>query len=197
MIKKAFERLDSTRKRQIINKGLELYNEYSFEDVTIRMIAEKLEINMATFYRYFSEKEDLALTIYKDIVSRYLKPDVNIFRGRCDSSGMSPQEMLFLKNVYDWPDYMYRKLIFEQELEYSLPLVRQSLQKERLDGNLRNNVVEDFAAYMYCTAEYNLWCYCKANHITDEATIEKLGEYMDKSLFIEGIMRPQQERTEE
>lgn len=194
MIKKAFERLGPDRKLQIMRDGLELYTQFAFEDVTIRMIVEKLGINMATFYRYFSEKEDLALTVYKDIVSRYLQSDINVFRAKSDMSAMTEQEKQFLQSVYDWPDYMYRKLIFEQQLEYSLPLVRQSLQKERLDGNLRNNVVEDFAAYIYCTAEYNLWCYCKANQITDADTIAKLSRYMDESLFMEGIMLPKSEQ---
>ena len=194
MIKKAFERLGPDLKLKIMHDGLELYTQFAFEDVTIRMIVEKLDINMATFYRYFSEKEDLALTVYKDIVSRYLQSDINVFRAKSDMSAMTEQEKQFLQSVYDWPDYMYRKLIFEQQLEYSLPLVRQSLQKERLDGNLRNNVVEDFAAYIYCTAEYNLWCYCKANQITDADTIAKLSRYMDESLFMEGIMLPKSEQ---
>ena len=63
MVKEAFQRLSPERQEELLYKGMMLYLKNPYDQVTVRMLAAAMEINMATFYRYFDEKEDLSLLI--------------------------------------------------------------------------------------------------------------------------------------
>lgn len=196
MWKKAFTKLPEERKQEIMNLASALYVEYPFEEVTIRRITESLGINVATFYRYFDEKEDLAIYIYRNIYSRFVQEDVNIFTDKIPMEKLNEAERSFIIAAKNWPEYMHRRMIFEVSCEFALPLVKASLQKERMRGHLRRNVPDDFAAYMYVTAEYNLYCYCRQREITDSDLIQELSDYMDRCLFMEGIFLPEKSGEE-
>ena len=67
MVKEAFQRLSPERQEELLYKGMMLYLKNPYDQVTVRMLAAAMEINMATFYRYFDEKEDLSLLILRRI----------------------------------------------------------------------------------------------------------------------------------
>ena len=62
LVKSAFERLSLERKKKLIDTAMDLYFEMPFEEITIRILVDRLGINMNTFYRYFETKDDLFLS---------------------------------------------------------------------------------------------------------------------------------------
>ena len=50
-------------KQEIINVSLELFNEYGYSAVTMRQIAEKLNISVGNLTYHFKKKDDILLTI--------------------------------------------------------------------------------------------------------------------------------------
>ena len=73
MVKEAFQRLSPERQEELLYKGMMLYLKNPYDQVTVRMLAAAMEINMATFYRYFDEKEDLSLLILRRIQRKYVQ----------------------------------------------------------------------------------------------------------------------------
>ena len=49
LVKSAFERLSPERKKKLIDTAMDLYFEMSFEEITIRVLVDRLGINMNTF----------------------------------------------------------------------------------------------------------------------------------------------------
>ncbi len=57
-------------KRRVYFCALELFNEKTYEDVTIREICEKAQVAVGTFYHYFDNKESLMDEFFRQLDSK-------------------------------------------------------------------------------------------------------------------------------
>ena len=67
MVKDAFKRLPIERRTAVMDSAMALYLEKPNDEITIRVLAAHLGINMATFYRWFDDKYDLCIEIARFI----------------------------------------------------------------------------------------------------------------------------------
>lgn len=73
--KEAFERADESRKKLIIEVGIEEFSSKGYENANINVIAKNAGISIGLMYKYFSTKEDLFITCLKygmDILEKAL-----------------------------------------------------------------------------------------------------------------------------
>lgn len=54
-----------TRKEEIINACMWLYDEYNFKDITIKLISEHTTFSRPSIYNYFETKEEIFLAIFQ------------------------------------------------------------------------------------------------------------------------------------
>ena len=156
MVKEAFQRLSPERQEELLYKGMMLYLKNPYDQVTVRMLAAAMEINMATFYRYFDEKEDLSLLILRRIQRKYVQAAPHRLFEEFPEVELSAEEQVYINRLLTWPDDALQRAYFEGAVECNMPVIVRQLQMERLDGRLRDNVIDDLIAYLYVTLEYNL-----------------------------------------
>lgn len=197
MIKDAFRRLTEERQHELIERGRDVYLRLPYERVTVRALTDALEINTATFYRYFDEKEDLSMLIFRRIVEHNAYTERGDVFDKFDDSAVTKKEVAFLNTIPHWTDAAQRKIYFEMNTEMFMPKMKRALQIRRLDGDLREDVIDDFVAYLYCTMEYNLIRYLQAGGGYDEQLFCKLKEYMLHVLLPRGIFKQNQEKQME
>lgn len=68
--------MDSDVKQQIIEKSVELFEQYGIRSVSIDDVCQSLRISKKTFYVYFRQKEDLVsevITFHNDKMLQYLR----------------------------------------------------------------------------------------------------------------------------
>ena len=94
-------------------------------------------------------------------------------------------------------DELRQRVFFDVDVDVYLPMVKQYLQLERLDGRLRDNVTDEFVAYLYVTMEYNLLRFMEYEGIRDMQLYVKLKDYLLHSLLPHGIMKEKQPLPEE
>lgn len=192
MVKDAFERLPAQRRESILQSGMQLYLSMPYEQITIRVLVKTLGINMATFYRYFSEKDDLCLLILRHIMEKFASLVNTAVFDAFAPSPLTQQENDFLNLIHTWPEALLQRVYFEANREVSMPLVQRQLQLARLDHRLRDDVVDDFVAYLYVTLEYTLMRYLQQGGGYDEKLFVRLKDYMLHSLLPHGILcKPQ------
>lgn len=189
MVKEAFQRLSPERQEELLYKGMMLYLKNPYDQVTVRMLAAAMEINMATFYRYFDEKEDLSLLILRRIQRKYVQAAPHRLFEEFPEVELSAEEQAYINRLITWPDDALQRAYFEGAVECNMPVIVRQLQMERLDGRLRDNVIDDLIAYLYVTLEYNLLRYLRRNGGFDEILFIKLKDYLLHSLLPHGIFK--------
>ena len=53
------------RKEEIINACKELYDQYHFKDITIKLISEQTTCSRPSIYNYFETKEEIFLALFQ------------------------------------------------------------------------------------------------------------------------------------
>lgn len=96
------EREAERRKNQILNAGFELFSENGIEAVSLKEVADKAQVGVATMYNYYSNKtnlvEEISYRMWKDVVA--------------DSLGRIPTEEILNYNAYELCEY-YCNIIIE------------------------------------------------------------------------------------
>ncbi len=190
MRKDAFRRLSPAQQKEVMQAAMRYYLEKPLDQVTVRDLAAHLKINVATFYRWFDEKNDLCIEIAKDICIRTSPENPSqVFDEFASSEDINDDDRLFMKKILASSDEIRQRVFFEVHVEVYLPLVKQHLQMARLDSRLRDNVTDEFVAYLYVTMEYNLQRFKEKQGIKDADLYIKLKDYMLHSLLPYGIMK--------
>jgi len=57
----------------VVDKAEELFEEFSYEKVTMDQIAKSSEISKPTLYKYFKSRDEIALSVYKKIHQKKIK----------------------------------------------------------------------------------------------------------------------------
>lgn len=64
-------------KERIIKAAFELFNERSFDKITVNDILDRAYVSRGTFYKYFSDKYELLYLYYADVINRDILSSFN------------------------------------------------------------------------------------------------------------------------
>lgn len=182
-LKKAFERLSDERKTKLIETAKDLYLTLPYDQVTTRLLNEKLKINPATFYRYFDSKDDLFIYIYTKIIrDSNMTDDTASVLDKLppETDYMSEKDYEFIKLAFTIPEPVLYKLYFEEDyLNDCLEFNRKTLLKERSEGYTKDNIDIDYLAWHMCQSQYYaLLYYRNTNQVFDRESFDKLMNYV-------------------
>lgn len=171
----------------ILEKGRELFWKYGIKRVTVEEICSEADTSRVTFYRYFDNKEDLAATILKnllsDAISEYraiMESDISftrkaeetiLFKIR-NSESMSHE---FLNDVVsgDFPKVLE---IITKAREDSMQMVVDDYTRAQQQGLIRKDVKIEFILYLLN----------KMQEMTADPELEKL--YPDSGKLIKEMI---------
>lgn len=171
MPKKAFEKLSDDTKTAMIEKSMQLYLDNPYEQVTLKMILDALEIHPATFYRYFDDKDELYIFLIARIVDKmgpYL--DENYEPGKILGNPqkneralklLTEQELDFSQTVMAIPNDILLRVTLEVEKGTAFNYCKTAMRRLRYEGKLREDVDEDLSAYIFSTVTFNLILFCR------------------------------------
>jgi len=71
----------NNRKKHVLNKAHELFIEKGFQATSIQEILDSSGISKGTFYNYFSSKNELLISIFKEIYSELGEKRKNLMVG--------------------------------------------------------------------------------------------------------------------
>jgi AcrR family transcriptional regulator len=84
---------------RLIEAGIEVFGEHSYEAATTRMIAKKAGVNIAAIPYYFNGKQGLYLSVVEHIVEKlqpFVQPTLEKIRDRAAQGDLSPAEAILL-----------------------------------------------------------------------------------------------------
>ncbi len=116
-------------KRNILDKSLELFNEYGFTSVSIRQIASEIQISHSNLIYHFKTKNDIVIALHQELLDKALELNKTTIH--------NPNfvESLFnsTKNGFEIL-YQYRFLMIELNaiLKENEPLKQQFLEIENI-----------------------------------------------------------------
>ncbi len=122
-------------RKQLSAALLELMGEVSFEDITIKDITDRADMNRATFYLHYGTKEEL---LYQSLESRF---DQLAQRIEEDISS-NPDKPVWIDDCYD-------QLVFEHVAEHA------DLYKVILDSNGFGGIIHQIIDYIAAVAHRN------------------------------------------
>lgn len=67
------------RINQILQVTEELFEEYNYTDITLKMVADKLDYTRGNLYKYFSIKEEIFLLIFKNNLNLWIEDVLKSF----------------------------------------------------------------------------------------------------------------------
>lgn len=203
--KPAFYRLPEEKQKSLLNIAAQLYIERPYEEVTARLLCKSMEINPATFYRYFESKDGLLFHLVETIQSKSLAYHMEeLERLGVDENSYFPQfsqekpaylteqEEQFMLACNRFPQEVVHDIMFHLAGS-NQTYYREILKREQAAGKLREDVDIDLIAYMYATTGYNLMVYCTEQGMDHEAYVNrKIYFYYD--FFYHGILARERKR---
>ena len=67
------------RKKEIIDACRDLYDEYQFKDITMKLISEKTSFSRPSIYNYFETKEEIFLALFAQEYDEWTLEVINIY----------------------------------------------------------------------------------------------------------------------
>lgn len=152
------ENLKASRINHIIDCTFTLFAERGFESITMNEIAEQAEIGVASLYRYFSTKEDLAIecAIYAWKMEEEIFSDLFVSPDYDELSGYEQMKILlgifprvlstqenFFRFMYYFDSFVKKQSItperlghYEDTIVSLKSVVMRALEKGRTDGSI-------------------------------------------------------------
>lgn len=132
------EKLKAQRVQHIIETSFHLFAEHGIDSITMNVIAEKAEIGVASLYRYFVTKEDLAI----EVATFAWKSEEQTFSGLYGNSDYEKlsgyEQMKVLLSVF--PEALETQSEFFRFVYYFDSFVKRgNLEQERLK-NYESNI---------------------------------------------------------
>lgn len=145
--------------KDIVEKAKELFWKFGIKKVSVEEISTAAGTSRVTFYKYFSNKEELALHILKEITNEAMAEYQDILSAdekfeekvekmillKMEGSANMSHEML--NDVYsgDFPSIL--QFLYKTTAE-SLAMIEESFRKAQEDGYLRQDLKIEFIMYM-------------------------------------------------
>ena len=158
------QREKEQRKKEILDAGESLFFSQSYEDVSMEEIARRVELNKATIYRYFENKEAL----YATIVVRGIRIMEEKFRACMEKKAPGIVKVALIGQAYyqfalEYPEYLrlihfYGSERFSKENPYTADIgkgygscrriLQDAISEGIGDGTIRTDI-DPFLASMY------------------------------------------------
>ncbi|MFS1511040.1 TetR/AcrR family transcriptional regulator [Chengkuizengella sp. SCS-71B] len=123
----------SNTKEKILKASLELFAKHGYKVTTVKMIADKIDMNELTIYRHFGSKDKILKNILiffpkpEPLIIHYLKNEV-VFDLETDLYNLAK---IILK--FNEDNYMYKKFLINVELDKStFPIEERNRVREEL-----------------------------------------------------------------
>ena len=154
------DKLKNSRISRILESSFELFAEKGIDNVTMTDIAAKAEIGVASLYRYFATKEEIAVqtSIWAwerqkaNILPQLITDNFNNANGITQLSiifsmfiKLYENQVKFLRYIYFFDSYAVR-IKMEKQLNQPKILLRLQFQKE-LKINLSNQSIKSLKMY--------------------------------------------------
>ena len=196
MPKTTFNNFDKAKQQKFLDSAIDVFlaNTYA---ITMNDLIEALAISPATFYRYFTDKEDLALYILEhhaqsDAARKPVRKDL-LYRplySEITEENFDAYTRKANKFFHILPDTIVHKFYFGDTKDRLMEKYRQEIQRLKYSGELREDVDPELISYMYATSLYNFEMYCRETGITgDDELMWKMKKYLYFSFFKHGILR--------
>jgi AcrR family transcriptional regulator len=150
---------NSPKFRQIEKTAKDLFWKHGMNRVTVEEICERSAVSKMTFYKYFSNKTELAkyilqklfdegIQVYRDIMESnkpYVEKIKSIIQMKMDYTGEISQE--FLIDLYKGNDPELRKMI-DEYMNRNMEMILEDFKKAQEEGNIRADVKPQFLVYI-------------------------------------------------
>lgn len=194
---KAFFNLPPQRQEEILEKTMELYSQHPYPEVTLQHLLQTLSLNPATFYRYFSDKDELFLYAHSVISDKqeplfqksYEEHDCNIFSMFEPSPTLSKLEKDFNKAFDTIPNDVLLRFILEVAKNQTFPKAKNSLRQLRAQNRVHADIDDDLISFMYATTMFNMNLFFREYGITDEELKTNLKKNFYTGFFQRGILK--------
>ena len=192
MPKNNFELLSKEKQDAILSAAKILFSKHLYDDISMDILVKALALPIATFYRYFKDKEDLFITMLNWRLERLESSEDFIRRPHIDERPALERQLEHtLRNA---PEDVLKKLYFgSQEKEITKSVFLKELLKIKYEGDLREEIDPDLIAYMYATTMYNLQMYFREMGMTsyeDAELCKKMTINFYHSFFRYGVLKP-------
>lgn len=155
-------------KRNITDTLFSLMAEKSLNDIYITELVKKAGVARASFYRNYSSKEDVLVTLIRDILEE-LRQELDLEKGT----------VYTLENVYlsFWYFKKYKNYILDLQRSGFSSVLLEELNHfhESIEGNMPYDSIEKYELYIYIGALLNT----AVTWLTDEGKIscEEIARY--------------------
>ncbi len=174
------DELKNRRIQHILDCAFSLFSQKGIDSVTMNDIAKESEIGIASLYRYFVTKEELAIQCATQIWQRYAQDWAALFTDQeyIDKSGLEQIVVIFsifcemfhsngdfFRFIYYFDSFIHRSGVLPEELNKyettignAKELVISAIKKGAADGSIRKDLVEnDGGEILYYTLTHSLF----------------------------------------
>lgn len=142
----------------IISSGKDLFWKFGIKKVSVAEICEKAEVSRATFYKYFENKEKLALIILKSVIEEGVLAYYKIMNSKesfemkinltiqLKLKGTEELSQQFLNDVYN-SDSEEISMYFNKVKEENFQRIFNDYRQAQLDGHIRSDIKIEFIMY--------------------------------------------------
>nr|WP_282569401.1 TetR/AcrR family transcriptional regulator [Bacillus safensis] len=192
MPKNTFFRLDEARREDICNRAMHLFVDHLYEDITIKMVLDRLSMHPGTFYRYFEDKDDLYCLLIHQVIEKraaYFQHsnEDSLFQffltglfDNVDGIPTEPVNELEIKLIQTFlhiPENTLLKVYLNVLKGKSFPLIKNMIRRMRVDGYLRSDIDDDLISFMFESMQFNLIMFFREFDMKDSNMQYKMSKY--------------------
>ncbi|WP_036671000.1 TetR/AcrR family transcriptional regulator [Paenibacillus sp. HGF5] len=192
MPKSTFFRLDEARREEISNSAMHLFVDHLYEDITMKMVLDRLSMHPGTFYRYFEDKDDLYCLLIRNVTQKraayfnnsnedsLLQFFLTGLFGNVNGIVTEPLNELEIKlteTLLYIPENILLKIYLNVLKGESFPLIKDILRRMRVDGYLRPDIDDDLISFMFESMQFNLVMFFREFDIKDSKLQHKISKY--------------------
>ncbi|MCC8101042.1 MAG: TetR/AcrR family transcriptional regulator [Clostridiales bacterium] len=189
MPKETFLNLKEERRSELLELAGECFLNMDYESIRVEDLVKTMKIPVGSFYRYFEDKDDAAVTYFRYKDSTYEVPmQIEHVMEPVKVTEAEIEEALpFTSAVKKLPDRIFERIIMDQK-DHVIAEYKRFLTELKYDGKLRSDLDPDLISYMYATTLYNLELYYRDNNIENDKLRWQIKRYFYFTFFKYGIM---------
>ncbi|MGO4528028.1 TetR/AcrR family transcriptional regulator [Paenibacillus sp. 2TAF8] len=192
MPKNSFFRLEKARREEISDSAMHLFVDHPYEDISMKMVFNRLSMHPGTFYRYFEDKDDLYCLLIRNVTQKraaYFNNNNEDFLNQFfltslfgNVTGMVTEplnelEIKLTETFLNIPESVLLKVYLNVLKGQSFPLIKDILRRMRVDGYLRPDLDDDLISFMFESMQFNLVMFFREFDIKDSELQLKISKY--------------------
>ena len=156
MPKSTFERLSEERKSALLEAAGDCFMEIPYEEIRIEDITKAMGIPAGTFYRYFKDKEDVAVCFfergYKEDETILMNADKSIVFHPIEPDSEKMKEYAKQNAILSKiPEVLAEKVILAHS-EEQYEMYKRFLVQLKYEGRIREDIDPDLIAFMWSSS---------------------------------------------